>query len=466
MPAQPHITNDHFIHHEDHAVIEAGYQPKLRRSLGYFASFAVSFSFISITTGIFANYGYVLTKAGPFGFWTWLLVAVGHLLVALVYAEMAGRMPLAGCAYNWNTKLMGPAIGWFTGWLTLCAYSISVAAFTTTIVPVIESLLDIQFSPMTTRCITAGMIVAQAWINISGIRLTSKINVLAVCAELISIVVMGCLVAIAVFSHSHAHFSLLITIPTQPVPYWPAFFLACLLGAFTLIGFETSADMSEETVNARTIAPKGIISSILVSAILGFAFIIVITIAIPNVAVIKAASNPLVAIVQYHLGAMATKIFLIFVIISIFACSLINIAAASRTLYAIARDKRFIAPAFFQKISTQHVPIVAISFVTIVSISFSMMANSLTALYAAVAILPAIIYLTTVICFAIGLNKLPSFNTFSLGKWHSPIVVLAISWLLIEIGILTIPQEFHAGALTVGGVVGVGFLLYLFVGRK
>ena len=72
---------------------------------------------MSVLMGIFANYGYVLGKGGPFGLWTWLLVGAGQLLVALVFAEMAGRIPLTGALYNWNTRLTNPTVGWFTAWL-------------------------------------------------------------------------------------------------------------------------------------------------------------------------------------------------------------------------------------------------------------------------------------------------------------------------------------------------------------
>src|SRR3984885_13611429 len=50
----------------DAAQIEQfGYRQTLRRSMGWFSSFAVSFSFISITTGIFANYGFGIDHGGP-----------------------------------------------------------------------------------------------------------------------------------------------------------------------------------------------------------------------------------------------------------------------------------------------------------------------------------------------------------------------------------------------------------------
>ena len=51
---------------EAEAVLErAGYKPELRRSLRFFSMFAIAFSIISITTGIFLNYGFGLAYWGP-----------------------------------------------------------------------------------------------------------------------------------------------------------------------------------------------------------------------------------------------------------------------------------------------------------------------------------------------------------------------------------------------------------------
>ncbi len=42
----------------EEAIVErAGYKPELRRSLRFFSMFAIAFSIISITTGIFLNSG-------------------------------------------------------------------------------------------------------------------------------------------------------------------------------------------------------------------------------------------------------------------------------------------------------------------------------------------------------------------------------------------------------------------------
>ncbi len=46
---------------------DCGYEPELKRTLGSFQVFAVSFAFISVAVGIFATYDDVLQNAGPAG---------------------------------------------------------------------------------------------------------------------------------------------------------------------------------------------------------------------------------------------------------------------------------------------------------------------------------------------------------------------------------------------------------------
>jgi len=48
-----------------------------------FSSFAISFSLISVLTGIFANFNFGFAQVGGSIVWSWLLVGSGQFLVAL-----------------------------------------------------------------------------------------------------------------------------------------------------------------------------------------------------------------------------------------------------------------------------------------------------------------------------------------------------------------------------------------------
>lgn len=48
---------------------DCGYEPTLKRSLGGFQVFAISFASMSVAIGIFSTYDDVLRGSGPVGIW-------------------------------------------------------------------------------------------------------------------------------------------------------------------------------------------------------------------------------------------------------------------------------------------------------------------------------------------------------------------------------------------------------------
>src|SRR5205085_8490886 len=98
-----------------------GYRQELRRELGTFSSFAVAFSYISPSTGIFTLYFLGLAAVGGYLFWTWPIVAIGQLFVALNFAELSSHFPVAGSVFQWTKYLSGRGYAWFTGWIYLFA---------------------------------------------------------------------------------------------------------------------------------------------------------------------------------------------------------------------------------------------------------------------------------------------------------------------------------------------------------
>ena len=86
-----------------------GYQQELNRGLGTFSSFAVAFSYISPSTGIFTLFFLGMSALGGFLFWTWPVVALFQLIVALNFAELSSHFPVAGSIYQWSKRLSNRA---------------------------------------------------------------------------------------------------------------------------------------------------------------------------------------------------------------------------------------------------------------------------------------------------------------------------------------------------------------------
>src|SRR3954469_4620696 len=105
-----------------------GYRQELERSLGSFSSFAAGFSYISIMTGVFQLFFFGFGAGGPAFIWTWPLVFLGQLAVALCFAEMAGQYPLAGSVYQWSKQIARPVTSWFAGWIMIIGAVVTAAA--------------------------------------------------------------------------------------------------------------------------------------------------------------------------------------------------------------------------------------------------------------------------------------------------------------------------------------------------
>ena len=89
-----------------------GYAQELLRAMGGFSSFALSFSIISVLTGITTTYGVALAGGGPAALGLgWPLVSAGTLVVALAMAELASAFPTAGAIYHWAALARRPRLG-------------------------------------------------------------------------------------------------------------------------------------------------------------------------------------------------------------------------------------------------------------------------------------------------------------------------------------------------------------------
>src|SRR5947209_8816479 len=118
-----------------------GIKPELRRTLGFLSNFAIAFSFISVSTGTFGNFGVGIGSAGPAFFWSWPIVIGGQLLVALVFAELASHFPVAGSIYQWSKRLSNRTLGWFTGWFYFWAQVVTVTAVAVIVAFVVDGIV-------------------------------------------------------------------------------------------------------------------------------------------------------------------------------------------------------------------------------------------------------------------------------------------------------------------------------------
>src|ERR1039457_406090 len=195
-------------HDDDSQLDRYGYKQQFVRSLRHFESFAVAFSFISITTGIFTTYGFALATGGPRSIWTWLIVVAGQSLVALVYGALAARVPLSGYSYQWASRLANAAVGWWLGWMALAFLSILTVSVDYRLVQVaLQPPLGEAFSPTSAALETLAVLAIQAALIIVSTRVTTRVNNTAVATELFGIIGLTVLLVIVAAIRSKGHWS-------------------------------------------------------------------------------------------------------------------------------------------------------------------------------------------------------------------------------------------------------------------
>ena len=247
--------------------------------------------------------------------------------------------------------------------------------------------------------------------------------------------------------------------------------LSTLLGAYTIVGFETSANLAEETHEPRRIVPRAMWTSVLYSGVIGMVFLIAVTIAMPSgkIAELTGSSTVVADIIKIQLGSVVEKIFLIFVCISIFACGLIIYVSQSRLVWSMSRDERFPGYQLFGRVNrTTRTPINAVILGWVVAaILLIWFSDRVFDLFTASTQLPAMYYLATVLLYIATRTKLKTEEGFfTLGRWEPLVVGVALVWLVYELAVVFGPDVFHKAAkytlgMTLAGVVWI-ILLQVF----
>lgn len=478
MPSSSRVTIG-----ESPSLEEFGYHEEFERTIKRFASFAIAFSFISITTGIFTSYGSVLTSSGPRGIWTWAAVTVGVLCVALVFGLFAARVPVTGYAYQWMSRLANPTIGWLIGWFSFAFLVVDVVAVDYALASTVLPSLFSYTGTATNAWLATGIVIfMQALLIMFSTSLSARINSIAVGTEVVGIVGLTLLLLVIGAIKGDLHWGHLFSTGTVSEHGWWDYgsfrhagplVLAFLLGSFTIVGFESAANLAEETEEPHRVVPRSMWTAVLLSGVIGMAFLIAVTAASGDLAALTSSGTPVADVIEHILGSVVGKIFLVFVTYSIFACGLVIFITCVRVTWAMSRDERFPGAAAWRRVHPRlGTPLLATVLVglviEIVLAAFANRQDALFKLFSAATLMPCLIYIATVILYVFTRRRLPHHaNAFSLGRFEIPVVVLALIWLLFELSIFR-DASFNDPWIYIGVMFGIGlvYLAWLLVSRR
>lgn len=456
-----------------HTAPDGGYQPELNRTLGGFQVFAISFAFISVAVGIFASYDAVLTNAGPVGIWLWIIASIGQTFVALVVAQFAARIALSGSSYQWASRLANPKVGWLFGWLTFWYLAIAVVAMDNALASqAFMPLMGMQENEDTARLITVAILVIQAVLVIASTRLLGLITSGAVGIELGIVVVLVVALAVVMIFTGSGDFGNLTSRGVAVTD--PNYFAigggltaGMIMGLTTLVGFDSAANLAEEAKDPFRSVPRAIVASVVAAALLGLVFLIALTVAIKDVPAVTNSGSPVAAIIRGQLGPVTERILLAGLAFAMFGAGMVVMAACSRQVFAMARDKRFPAHVLMRRVNPKTqtpVPATILILAVGVVLMLALPGEALLQLIIGSTILPALIYGATVILYlAVRKSLEHKEGGFSLGRFELPVAVAALIWVAVALVALVTPGDASIPVLIVVALIAVGVIYFAYM---
>jgi amino acid transporter len=452
-PAQTDVIAD-----DERALGRLGYRQELLRRMGAFSNFALSMSIICILAGGVTSFHQGLSSIGGAAFGIgWPLVCLFSLGVAATMGQVASSFPTAGGPYHWASILGGKGWGWGTAWLNLLGMVAALAAidlgalrFTLDSLGPSIGLDAARWSPAASAGVAIAGVFAiagsQAVVNHLGIRLTTRLTdfsgywILAI-AVLLAASMLACapelhpgrLVTFTNYSGARGglvwpetpHLGLLLA-------------LSFLLPAYTITGFDASAHVAEETVDAARAVPRGIVQAAAVSGLAGWAMLCAVVVAIPDLdhaAALGAGSF------TWSVGAVLPRPLAAFVLAGIalaqYLCGLAAVTSASRITYAFARDGGLPGATTLRKVSLRYrTPTAAIWTVALAATLLTVY----TPVYETMAAVAAILlYISYVLPTALGLvaygHGWTRMGPWTLGAWYRPLAALSVLGCLALIAI-------------------------------
>lgn len=371
-----------------------------------------------------------------------VVAAIGMLGLGWIVAEYARRIHAAGSLYDYVTDGLGTRVGAAAGWLYYSGVIVLGAAILVLIAGYIHDTLQAEFN-ITPLPIGGWMVVLLVLISgvlYAGVQLSTRVQLILAMVSLTLLTAFFISVIIRVGSNN----SVKAFEPSSSPSHISGVLFGVLYGVLLFTGFETAANLGEETEHPKRDIPRAVLLAVILATvfyILGsYAQVAGFNFDIGKIS--KVASAPLFALTgpssQGGYGSVAIRRLSELIVLFDMLAVLIGISVSGpRGLFAMARDRRL--PAGLASVSRKRgTPFVANIFVV--------------ALYAVFALLTL---------FWTGLFALPATPHYSaMFSWGSTFgsFALVLTYLLLAVGAVRGLRD-HPRRWAVLSAVAVGLLV-------
>ncbi|CAE6488713.1 unnamed protein product [Rhizoctonia solani] len=263
-----------------------------------------------------------MLAGGPVAMWpSFLIVSILMCTTAAVLREICSALPISGSIYVWAALAAGPRYGRFVG------------------------------------CIVAWWITTN-WISSTAATSQGNAN------YLLSLVPAYDLKFPGGISDDNVKWRATVWITSEIL-----LLLAVMLNYLPSKGFDAAGHVAEETVNASVVAAQSIFTSAIAAGIGGFVTTILFLFCAPDINTLFSlhAPQPFVLIYTSALGRSGGTFMTLLAVISTLFTHSVIVLAASRLVFAIARDGALPLSSWVSKVSPDGHPHNAVTVVYIIS---------------------------------------------------------------------------------------------------
>lgn len=465
-------------HHESDAaqLASLGYKSEFRRDMSPWANFSLGFTYLSPVVGVYTLFAFALAQAGPPMIWSFVIVGLGQLMVALVFSEIVAQFPVAGGVYPWARRLWGRKWAWMTGWIYLVALLVTIASVSYGAGPFLAQLLGYEASVNSTILCVIVILALATIINFLGTKVLAAAAIIGFVAEIIGALVVGGWLLIS--NRVHGLEVLFDSFGAQGSnSFLYAFAAAGLIGIFQYYGFEACGDVAEEVPNPGSLIPKAMRRTIYVGGAAATFVCLALVLSVADIPAVIAGKDvsPVDTLLNTAFGPVGSKIVLGIVLISFLSCAMSLQAAASRLAYSYGRDDMIVGSRFLKKFSAaRHIPPYALLLAAIVPaiivLGSKLSTDALTKIVSFAA-LGIYIGFQMVVLAALRarLKGWKPSGKYQLGKWGLPVNIIALVYGIIAMINMCWPRTPDAAwydnylVLLSGIIVVVAGLLYMLI---
>ena len=310
---------------------------------------------VMIGAGIFSIAGQqAATTAGPGVILSFMIAGIACLLACLCYAELSSTMPTSGSAYTFTYVIFGEVWAWIIGWALILELQLGAAvvakAWSQITVGAIDNFgVRVPYPDVVANVLVVLILVLLTGIVAAGARIGLRALWVMVAAKLLAIA------AVIVVGVTHVEMANLGDFQAEPQPLatpketmldvffgqgqafgWSGVFAAAPVIAFAYVGFDIVATAAEETVNPRTVVPKGMIRSLVIATVIYIAVAVVMVGMIPHTDI--SVDAPLSSAFQDVGVDWMVHVIDVGAVLGLTTVILVLIVGQTRVLFSMARD--------------------------------------------------------------------------------------------------------------------------------